>query len=74
MELIGAKARGGKFEVGFLESYIAQLEDNIWHDYQQAIADWSPKLRESFGVTRFGFTGAEKDTPRMGSLCVARVL
>ena len=52
MELIGAKARGGKFEVGFLESYIAQLEDNIWHDYQQAIADWSPKLRESFGVTR----------------------
>ena len=52
MELIGAKARGGKFEVGFLESYIAQLGNNLWHDYQQALAQWSPKLRESFGVTR----------------------
>ena len=52
MELIGAKARGGKLEVGFLESYIAQVEENLWQDYQGALDAWSPEARESFGVTR----------------------
>ena len=59
-ELIGAKARGGKFEVGFLESYIAQLEDNLWQDYQQALAAWSPEARESFGVTRSVWIAQQK--------------
>ena len=52
MELVEAKARGGKFDVGFLESYLGRLEDNLWQDYQQALAAWPPEAREAFGVTR----------------------
>ena len=60
MELIGAKARGGKLEVGFLESYITQLEDNLWEDYQQAMASCTPTLREAFGVSRPDWLAQQK--------------
>lgn len=46
MELIRAKARGGKFEKGYLETYIASLESRLWEERQQILSTLSPHQRE----------------------------
>jgi len=46
MELIGAKSRGGLFEKGYLETYIANLESKLWEKRQQILSTFSPQGRE----------------------------
>ena len=60
MELIGAKARGGKFEIGYLETYIANLEPRLWEQRQQILSTLSPQHRQFLAMPQQVWSEYEK--------------